>query len=317
MTESTFKSTDKRSTVHWYKWDVEKPVAVLQIIHGMCEYIERYAAFAEYLNSFGIVVVGNDHIGHGKSVDSPKDYGYFGKEDGWKHFVEDVEQLRTIVKAEYPDIPYFIMGHSMGSFVCRSWLRMFGKGVDGAIIMGTAGANPAVGVGKTLAKLIRGVKGERHISKLITAMAFGSYNKQIPNAKTNNDWLSRDEEVVKKYISDPACRFTFTVSGYIDLFNLLTFIQGDWYKEVPKDLPMLLVAGDADPVGAYGKGPAEVAEGLKEAGCEDVSLILYEGMRHEILNEFGKEAVMEDIKMFILDEENGEAEQFVGCSTCE
>jgi len=309
MVENTFKSTNGKTTVHWYKWDVENPVAVLQIVHGMSEYIERYDEFAKYLNSFGIVVVGNDHIGHGKSIESTKDYGYFGEKDGWKIFVSDTEELRKIVKEEYKDIPYYIMGHSMGSFVTRAWLKMYGKGIDGAVIMGTAGTNPVLGLGKGLAKIVKTFKGGRHRSKLITMMAFGSYNNHIPNAKTYNDWLTRDQKVVDAYVADKACGFVFSTAGYIDLFSLLQYIQGEqWCKSVPKDLPMLLVAGDDDPVGAYGKGPAEVAEGLQNAGCEDVSLILYEGMRHEILNEFGKETVMNDVKMFILGEENGEAE---------
>lgn len=309
MTEYTFLSANKKTTVHWYKWDVENPVAVLQIVHGMSEYIERYDAFAKYLNSFGIAVVGNDHIGHGKSVASQDDWGYFGPKDGWKFFIEDVEEMRKIAKEEYKDVPYYIMGHSMGSFVTRGWLKMFGEGVDGAIIMGTSGPNPAVGAGKAIAGLIKSFKGDRHISKLITAMAFGSYSDHIPNAKTHYDWLSRDEAIVDAYMKDPACGFTFTIAGYIDLFSLLGYIQGEqWYNSVPKDLPLLIVSGEDDPVGAYGKGPAEVHEGLTNAGCSDVSLILYEGMRHEILNEFGKEVPMEDVKKFILGEDNGEAE---------
>lgn len=310
MLENTFKSTDGKTQVHWYKWDVEKPVAVLQIVHGMSEFMERYDAFAKYLNENGILVVGHDHIGHGKSVESKKDWGYFGEEGGWKVFIQDVEELRKIVKEQYPDVPYFLMGHSMGSFVARGWLKMFGEGIDGAIIMGTAGSNPALGAGKALAKLIRTFKGGRHVSKLITAMAFGSYNNRIPNAKTYNDWLTRDDEVVAWYVKEPACGFSFTLSGYIDLFNLLGYIQGDqWATSVPKDLPMLFVAGGDDPVGSYGVGPAEVVDRLDAAGCEDVSLIIYDGMRHEILNEFGKEEVMNDLRKFILDEESSEGEE--------
>ena len=309
MVENTFKSSDGRSTVHWYRWDVENPRAVLQLTHGMSEYIERYAGFAEYLNSKGIAFIGNDHIGHGKSVDDVKDWGYFGEQDGWKHFVEDVEQMRKIGKELYPGVPYYLMGHSMGSFVARAWLKTFGEGIDGAVIMGTAGTNSAIGAAKGLAKTIRSLKGSRHKSGLITAMAFGSYNKRIKNSRSDFDWLTRDNDIVDKYIADPACGFTFSIAGYADLFNLLAYIQDDeWYKSIKKDLPLLFVAGAEDPVGAYGSGPAEVCERLKNEGCEDVSLILYEGMRHELLNEFGKETVMEDIKGFILDEENGEAE---------
>ena len=310
MTEKTFLSKDGKSTIHYYVWaPAGEPVAILQITHGMAEHLLRYEPFAEYLNSYGILVCGHDHIGHGRSAD-PEDWGYFGEQDGWKIFVQDVEQLHQIMKVQYMDTPYFIMGHSMGSFVARAWLAMYGTGVDGAIIMGTAGANPALGVAKTLVKTIRKSKGSRHISGLLTKLAFGSYNKRIKPNRTPYDWLTRDGEIVDKYIADPACGFTFTAAGYADLFNLIGYISSEnWYKLIPKHLPILFVAGADDPVGAYGAGPAEVAEGLENAGCEDISLILYENMRHEILNEFGKEAVYEDLRRFILGEEPLGAEE--------
>ncbi len=304
MTEKTFLSKDGKSTVHYYVWEPEgQPVAVLQLVHGMAEHISRYAPLAEYLNQYGVLVCGNDHIGHGNSA-KPEDWGYFGEENGWKYMVQDVEQLHGMIKVQYMDIPYFILGHSMGSFITRAWLAMFGNGVDGAIIMGTAGTNKALGVAKFLVKVIRAFKGSRHLSKLITGAAFGSYNKRIKPQRTNYDWLTRDNEIVDKYIADPACGFTFTTAGYADLFNVIGYVSSEQcYKLVPKDLPLLLVSGREDPVGSYGDGPAEVAEKLQEAGCDDVSLILYEDMRHEILNEFGKETVMEDIRRFIFGEE--------------
>ena len=315
MTEKTFLSKDGKSTVHYYVWEPEgDPVAILQITHGMAEHLLRYEGFAEYLNGFGILVCGNDHIGHGRSS-APEDWGYFGENEGWKIFVQDVEQLHEIMKVQYMDIPYFLMGHSMGSFVARAWLAMYGNGVDGAVIMGTAGTNPALGIAKFLVKTIRKFKGSRHISKLLTVLAFGGFNKRIKPGRTDFDWLTRDNAIVDKYIDDPACGFTFTTAGYADLFGLIGYISSDnCYKLIPKPLPILLVAGAEDPVGSYGDGPAEVAEKLETAGCTDVSLILYEGMRHEILNEIGKETVMDDIRRFILGEEapgeeNGEPEE--------
>ena len=303
MIPETFLSTDGKSNIHVKTWLVDNPKAILQITHGMSEYIERYDAFAKFLNANGIAVVGHDHVGHGHSAD-PKDYGYFGEKDGWLTFAADVQKMFEITKAEYPDIPYFLMGHSMGSFVARTWFGKHCKDVDGVIFMGTAGTNPALGAGKALVSLMRKFKGGRHISKTVTALAFGSYNKHISGAKTYNDWLTRDDAVVAEYVKDPACGFTFTLAGYSDLFNLLAYINSDqWYKDIPKDIPVLVIAGGDDPVGEYGKGPSEVAGKMEDSGCEDVSLLLYEGMRHEILNEFGKEAVMEDIKRFILDEE--------------
>lgn len=302
MIPTVFLSSDRQSAVHIKAWPAADPKAILQITHGMSEFIERYDAFAKYLNQFGIYVIGHDHIGHGKSAD-PKDYGYFGAEGGWLHFAEDVEKLHQIVIKEFPGIPYYVMGHSMGSFVARTWFAKYAKDVDGVIFMGTAGSNPALGVGKVLVKGLRKAKGDRYISKLVTTMAFGSYNNHIPNARTYNDWLTRDEAVVSEYVKDPRCGFSFSLAGYNDLFNLLQFINNpQWYKDIPKDIPVLLLAGGDDPVGDYGKGPAEVAEKMQEAGCENVSLLIYEGMRHEVLNEFGKETVMDDIRKFILDE---------------
>ncbi len=303
MIPSEFLSSDQKSTVHVKIWPVENPKALLQITHGMSEFIERYDAFAEYLNQYGIYVVGHDHIGHGQSAD-PKDYGYFGEEGGWLCFAEDFEKLRKIVRNEFPDIPYFVMGHSMGSFVARTWFAKYAKDVDGVIFMGTAGSHPAIKMGKSLVKLLKKVKGGRYVSKLVTAMSFGSYNKHIPDAKTYNDWLTRDDAVVSEYVKDPRCGFSFSLAGYYDLFSMLQFINSPgWYDDVPGDIPVLLLAGGDDPVGEYGKGPAEVAEKMQEAGCGDVSLLIYEGMRHEVLNEFGKETVMDDIRKFILDEE--------------
>lgn len=309
MTEKTFLSKDGKSTVHYYVWEpAVEPVAILQLVHGMAEHITRYEPLAKYLNSYGVLVCGNDHIGHGNSA-SPEDWGYFGEENGWKIMVQDVEQLHGIMKVQYMDTPYFILGHSMGSFITRAWLAMYGTGVDGAIIMGTAGTNPALGVAKFLCNTIRKSKGSRHLSKLITTAAFGSYNKRIKPSRTPYDWLTRDNAIVDRYIEDPACGFTFTVAGYADLFNVIGYVSDEkWYRHVPKEMPLLLVAGREDPVGSYGAGPAEVAEKLQTAGCSDVSLILYEDMRHEILNEFGKETVMEDIRRFVLGEEAKGAE---------
>ncbi len=306
-TEGRMKSSDKVSELYVATWMPEeaampdgKPVCILQIVHGMSEYVDRYAAFAEYLNGFGVLVTGEDHIGHGHSA-MPEDYGYFAHEDGWKYLVDDVERLHRQTAEAWPGVPYVVMGHSMGSFLTRAYLAMYGKDIDGAVIMGTAGTNKALSAGKAVAGLIRGLKGERARSGLVTALAFGSYCKRIPDRKTNNDWLSRDEAVVSAYREDPMCGFTFTLSGYMDLFSLLQYINDpNWYRLVKKDLPILITAGKEDPVGAYGEGPAEVCSKLLAEGCERVSLDLYEGMRHEILNEIGREQVYEDVGNFVL-----------------
>ena len=196
----------------------------------------------------------------------------------------------------------------MGSFLCRAWLAKYGQRtfsdgqLHGSVICGTAGSNPALGAGLALCKAIRKVKGSRHKSKLLTAMAFGSYVKGIDDPRTNYDWLSHDEALVDAYDADPMCGFTFTVAGYQDLFSLLQYIaEEQCYSAMPKDLCYLLIAGLEDPVGNYAKGVIEVKEKMEAAGCSDVSQIIYEGMRHEIHNEIEKEIVWEDLRDFCLD----------------
>ncbi len=306
-TEGRMKSSDNVSELYVATWTPDeaampdgKPVCILQIVHGMSEYVDRYAGFAAYLNGFGVLVTGEDHIGHGHSA-KPEDYGYFAHEDGWKYLVDDIEKLHRETAEKWPGIPYIVMGHSMGSFLTRAYLAMYGKDIDGAVIMGTAGTNKALAGGKALTKAVKLFRGERAKSALITAAAFGSYTKRIPDMKTNNDWLSRDDAVVSKYRDDPMCGFTFTLSGYLDLFNVLQYVNDpQWYKHVKKDLPILITAGKEDPVGNYGEGPTEVHSKLLAEGCDRAELDLYEGMRHEILNEFGKEQVYEDVKDFVL-----------------
>ncbi len=315
MENYSFSSSDKKSTIQYYVWAPEneaqraKPVAILQIIHGMSEYVGRYGAFAEWLASQGILVVGDDHIGHG-TTSKPEDYGYFGHQDGWKHLVDDEEKLRCLMREKYPDTPYVILGHSMGSFILRAWLAMYAKAadVDGCIIMGTCGSNKALGAGAALTSLLIGLKGEKKYSKFITGLAMGPYAKPFAEEKSTVAWLSRDKAVYQAYEKDPMAGFPFTLGGYLDLFALIRYITADaWYEKVPKDLTMLLTSGSNDPVGDFGKGVAETYDKLKTAGCADVSLLLYEDMRHEILNEIGKEKVWEDMRDFVVDmaEEHG------------
>ncbi|MBQ4410000.1 MAG: alpha/beta fold hydrolase, partial [Firmicutes bacterium] len=238
------------------------------------------------------------------------DYGYFGHNDGWKHLVDDEEQLRNILRKEYPDTPYVILGHSMGSFILRAWLAMYAKAadVDGCIVMGTCGTNKALGAGAALTTLLMGIKGEKKKSNLITGLAMGGYAKPFAAEGSPVAWLSRDKDLYHAYEKDPMCGFPFTLGGYLDLFALIRYICADeWYQKVPKNLTLLITSGANDPVGDMGKGPAEVYDKLQAAGCQDVNLLLYEDMRHEILNEIGKDRVWEDMRDFVMDmaEEHG------------
>ena len=301
-TTGSYKSTYNDTDLYYAVWEPEgtKPVCVLQIIHGMCEYIDRYEPLAEYLNGFGIVVCGNDHIGHGHSVHDGK-FGYFGESDGWKHLVDDEQGLRKLMEEKYPELPYVMLGHSMGSFMLRAYLNVYAEGIKGTVIEGTSGTNPGALAGIIMAQTRRRIKGGEHRSKVMTTIAFGSYNRRIKNARTSYDWISRDKAVVDKYVDDPFCTYIFTLAGYEDMFRLLDHVSKDeWYQNYPKALPTLLAAGTEDPVGDYGYGVTEVYNGLKEQGC-DVKLSLYEGMRHELHNEIGKEAFYEELKDFILD----------------
>ena len=301
-TTGSFKSTDGKNELYYAVWEPQdvKPVCVLQIIHGMCEYIDRYEDLAEYLNGFGIIVVGDDHLGHGHSVKDGK-FGYFGERDGWMHFVDDEQELRKLMEAKYPELPYLMLGHSMGSFIIRAYLNVYGKGLKGAVIEGTSGSNPGAAAGIVMASTLRKLKGSEHHSKTITNIAFGSYGKRIQNPRTAYDWISRDNAVVDKYVKDPFCMFTFTLAGYEDMFRLLDHVsKNEWFANYPKDLPTLIVSGAEDPVGNYGKGVAEVYDKLEAQGC-DVNLSIYENMRHELHNEIGKEAFYEELKDFVLD----------------
>lgn len=297
-----FESRDKHSKVHAVRWVPEgEPKAILVLVHGMAEYIERYEGIADFFASKGYVVTGIDNLGHGKSIREDKNPGYFAKHDPATVVVRDVHRLKKLTQEEFPGLPVAIMGHSMGSFIVRNYIYKYGNGIECAVIMGT-GAQPGFMLGTALfvANMQKVFAGDNHISNLLNGMAFGSYCKKIPNKKTVYDWLSVDEGNVNKYIADPLCGFTFPVNGFRTLFELIKRCQNNEnISRIPKELPLFLVAGDEDPVGNYGKGPKAAYDAYKKAGIKDVELKLYEGYRHEILNESIKDQVMEDIYAFV------------------
>ncbi|MBQ7548516.1 MAG: lysophospholipase [Clostridia bacterium] len=270
--------------------------AVIQLIHGKSEHGDRYEHMAQALCDAGYAFAINDHIGHGRSMKAPEDIGYFGadKNKGGKTFVEDARTFTLMLKKEF-DKPLIIMGHSMGSFVVRKYVAEYTSGIEGVIICGTAGSNPALSAGLMLTNIIMKLKGDRHRSMLIEKIAFGTYNKRC-QGRTEFDWLTRDDAVVDKYAADEKCGFVFTVSGFKNMFELLKDISGDeWYSKVPKNLPILLISGAEDPVGEYGKGVREVYEKLGASGHDNLEMKLYKDCRHEIHNEFDKEQVFADI----------------------
>lgn len=270
--------------------------AVLQIAHGMAEHGERYEELGAYLCEAGYAVIINDHVGHGRSVKSDDDLGYFNgdKNKAGIGFVEDVHKLTLIAKEEFGK-PVILMGHSMGSFVARHYITKYSSDIAGAIICGTSGPNPAAGAGILVASLIEKIKGSKFKSEFINGLAFGAYNKRF-EGRTPFDWLSVNKENIDKYIADPYCGFLFTLSGYKNLFEVLQFVSAnEWYGAVPSTLPMYLIAGSEDPVGTYGKGVKTVYDKLKETGHKNVDIKLYEGLRHEIHNEDERFTVYADI----------------------
>lgn len=299
VNEYTFPSSSGLADIYAFSFAPDNPdnvKGVVQICHGMAEHSARYADFAKFLSENGYAVFINDHLGHGKSVAAESELGYFGDKSGDHDLVSDAKLLTDIAKNEYPDKPFFIFGHSMGSFIARSYAEKFGIALDGAIFCGTSGANPAAGAAIKIAQFVAARKGTHHRSELINKVAFGSYNKRIAEPKTPFDWLTRDSAVVEEYMNDPLCGFLFTAPGYRDLFTLLRGVsQSSWYANIPYILPILLISGKDDPVGEYGKGVRQVFRDLKKSGHGSTQMKLYDGCRHEILNELNKAQVYDDV----------------------
>ena len=286
--EFTFPSADGKTAIHAVEWLPEgAPRAVLQIAHGVSEYVLRYEDFAGYLTERGFAVVGNDHLGHGLSVSDGAPRLYFGPKGSWNWVVEDMEQLRKLTHEKFPNLPYFLLGHSMGSFLTRTYLIRYPGTVKAAVIMGT-GWQPRAAItgGLALANAIAAVSGENAASELVTELAFGSYNKLFAPNRTKVDWLSADESNVDDYIADPLCGADATVGLFRQMLHGIRFNQRQSHlRQMDREMPVLFVAGDKDPVGNCGKGVRQTYDAFRAAGMRDCTLKLYPGLRHEILNE--------------------------------
>lgn len=274
-----------------------EPRAIVQIIHGIAEYIDRYDEFMSFLADNGIIAVGTDHLGHGKSIESEEQTGFFAYENGWDYAVRDEEVLRLAMHENYPELPIIVFGHSMGSFMARTLLIRYPDAFNAAIISGTGNQSSAlVNGGLFMGNLVTGLKGAHHYSKFLNNLAFGSYNKIYENPKTEYDWLSRDEANVQKYIDDPLCGFIPTCSLFRDMMTGVKFITNKKnLTAMNKDMPVYFMSGDMDPVGECGKGVQKAYNNFLEAGMKDVSIKLYPGGRHEMLNEINKDEVYSDI----------------------
>lgn len=306
-------SADGVSRLHAMKWmpEDDKVVGVLQIVHGMLEYIERYQLFAEFMTSKGFVVVAHDHIGHGDSVATKEEWGLMRGEHPSDIMVEDVISHYKKTKADYPEVPYFILGHSMGSYMFRKALAAKASDLtdlSGAIIMGTGTeADGAIKMGLTLINIVSKLKGKDYKSKFVASLMFGAPYKQfsIYGEEPEKSWLTKDVAIVKKYYQDPKCTYMFSLNAYKGLVEATQYDNNPAnVAKMNKETPVLFVSGAMDPVGGLGKGVEAARDKFVAAGMKDVSLKLYENDRHEILNETDKENVFQDIYQWMISKMN-------------
>ena len=297
--EFYFPSKDGNTEIHTIEWKPDSEIrAVLQICHGMMEYIERYDEFAQFLCERGYYVVGNDHLGHGKSVQSKSEYGFFDQKYGNACVLGDIHTFLQLVSVNFPYLPYFMLVHSMGSSLLRQYIQMYGNGLAGAVLMGTVTdhSRASLVIVKRLCRLMAAVRGWHYRSRMVNELVTGAFNRKFRPAETRADWVTSDRERLEKYISDPMCSFIFTVNAYYSMMNgMLASQKKGNIQMIPKTLPVLFVSGAEDPVGDFGKGVRGVFETYKSAGIRDVSLKLYEGDRHEILNETDRARVYQDL----------------------
>ena len=272
---------------------------LLHVVHGMCEYIGRYDSFMREIAEEGYITFGYDHLGHGYTAKDNSELGFIAHENGWQKLIDDVYLFGEEVRKEYGEsLPFTLMGHSMGSFIVRLTAAKYDH-YDKLIVMGTGGPNPAAGAGIAVCGMLKIFKGERGYSNLVQNMAFGTYNKGFEQENDPYAWLSVNKENRDNYRVDPFCTYQFTLSAMQDLVKLNKYSNNsEWFEKMNKQKPILLTAGGEDPVGEHGTGVKKVYELLKEAGA-NVQLKLYEGYRHEILNDYCRDTVIADIKAFI------------------
>ncbi len=289
--EFFYPSADGVHQIHAVLWRPEGQVrGVVQLVHGICEYILRYEPFARFLTDHGFAVTGNDHLGHGQSVSDPSEYGYFTQ---WDPLVRDVAALRETVGARFPGAPYFMLGHSMGSFVARTYLIDYPGTLTGCILSGTTHYSPPEVV---IGKLITRIGDPREVNRVFSAVSTGAYSRSFRQARTSADWISRDPEVVNAYLADPLC--SFTTKGGMNRAMMTGLGRVGSRRELSKmdpATPIFFFAGDHDPVGGRGRDVKKVKALFDEAGCRDVSIKLYPGGRHEMLNETNRQEVYGDV----------------------
>jgi alpha-beta hydrolase superfamily lysophospholipase len=298
----------KGANIHVYRWQPAEGVpvkAVIQIAHGMAETAARYERLAISLTTNGYAVYVNDHKGHGKTAPSFEDVGYIGQA-GFQGMLQDMAQLTQIIKSTHTDIPVFLLGHSMGSFLTQGYMQQYGTELQGVILSGTNGDPGALlKPGIFLAKLIAKLYGERHKSKTLNYLVSGNYNNSFKPLRTPFDWLSSDEIEVNKYIADPYCGTLFTASFFRDFFLFLQEIyQVQGLRRIPKQLPVYLLSGSLDPVGLKSKGVMNLIRAYEELQLQDITYRFYEGGRHEMFNEINRDEVTQDLLTWLEEKVN-------------
>lgn len=300
--EIFFPSSDGVHTVHGALWlPGGVPRGVIQLVHGMSEHIGRYGGFGSYLADNGFVVTGHDHLGHGRTAKGPEEYGYLADQDGWRHLADDAHTLRERTGRDFPGVPYFLLGHSMGSFVVRTYLIDWPGTVDGALLSGT-GQEPGVVVlgGKVLSGALCALGRGHANSRLLRRLSTGAYNQHFRPTRTAADWTTRDTDMVDAYVRDPLCQFTPTASMFHDMMKGLQYVaRRENLNRMDPKTPVLFFSGDKDPVGADGAGVQKVAGWFRKAGVRDVTVTLYPGGRHEMLNETNRAEVYSDLLAWV------------------
>ena len=295
--EITFPSREEGETIYGRIYlpygDIK---GVVQFAHGMCDYGERYEELFGELTDCGYVAAYADHLGHGNSIQSLDDLGYFAQNDGYQKVVADYHHFYQLLEERFPYKKHYVMGHSMGSFIVRYFMSTYRENMAGAILMGTSGPNLLAGLGVFIAKSIAVVKGGYYRSSLLEKMAFGSYNKHIEEPRSAWDWLSRGKAAVDSFDTDELRNQTFTASGFKDLFSLVRVVNSHpFIDDVPKELPILFLSGKEDPLGNYGKGIQKLEDTFLSMDFQDVSAVLFPGARHELCHELNREEVYDTI----------------------
>jgi alpha-beta hydrolase superfamily lysophospholipase len=270
----------------------------------VAEYILRYEPLAEYLTARGFAVVGHDHLGHGGSVTDGAARLYFGPKGSWNWVTADLYARRNLAKKKFPGVPYFLLGHSMGSFLARTYLIQYPGTVDGAILMGTGQMSPAlIAAGRAVAAEESARLGEDQASPVVEKLAFGAYNKRFAPNRTASDWLSASTDNVDRYLEDPLCGGTPTSGLFREILGGIRFIERtENLKKMNLNTPILFISGAMDPVGDCGKGVEKAFRSFQKAGVRDVTIQLYPALRHEILCEDSKEQVYEDLYRWMTDQ---------------